>query len=262
MVYRTDYHIHTNYSDGTAVFEDYLEYARKEGLREIGFSDHLTLTEKQQPWSMNPDLINDYCDKILKLKANNTDIIIRLGLEVDFLPGKEEEIERITKELPLDYLIGSVHYMGEGSVDLGPEFYKEKDIDRLYESYFDLVSEAAETSLFDIMGHPDLVRIFRYFPANNPEQLYRTLAINLKKSDVAIELNTNGMNKPLSNFYPDPNYLHLFREEGVPLCVNSDSHCPEDTAQYFNEAYTSVIKAGYSDMAIFDKRVRKMVPLI
>ena len=261
MIYRTDYHIHTIYSDGMGNFEDYLGYARKEGISEIGFSDHLTLTDTQQKWSMNPDLLNEYCDKILELGNKNSNIIIRIGLEVDYFPEKEEEIERVTEKLPLDYLIGSVHYMDNGSVDLGPGFYKKKDIDKLYESYFDLVSRAAETKLFDIMGHPDLVRIFRYFPAKNPEQLYRALARNLKKSDVAIEINTNGMNKPLLDFYPDPAYLHIFSEEGVPVCVNSDSHRPTDTAQYFNEAYTLVVNAGYKEMATFEKKKRKMVSI-
>lgn len=261
MIYRTDYHIHTIYSDGEGVFEDYLGHALKKGINEIGFSDHLTLTETQQKWSIIPGLLNEYCDKILDLKNKNRNIIIRIGLEVDFLPGKEEEIARVTEKLPLDYLIGSVHYMNNGSVDLGPEFYEKKDLDKLYESYFELVSRAAETGLFDIMGHPDLVRIFRYFPANNPEQLYRLLAQNFKKSDVAIEINTNGMNKPLSDFYPDPAYLHIFSEEGVPVCVNSDSHRPVDTAQYFDDAYALVKKAGYKEMATFEKRKRKMVSI-
>ncbi len=256
MIYRTDYHIHTNYSDGKGWPEDYIDWAIETGLSEIGFSDHLTLTDEQQDWSIKLPVLEKYIDRVNNLRETVTDIKVRLGLEVDYFPGKEEEIYKTISGLPLDYVIGSVHYMGNGTVDLGPEYYEGKDIDRLFELYFKLIAQAASTGLFDFMAHIDLVRIFRYYPSVNAEPMYRFLAGELSKSDVAFEINTNGMNKPLKDFYPDRRYLHVFREEGVPVCVNSDAHNPASLGQYFDDAYRLLTLAGFKEMITFENRKR------
>ena len=261
-MYKTDYHLHTHYSDGKGTPEQYIEKAKAIGFSEIGFSDHLTLTDEQQDWSIRLPQLGEYINEISSLKEKENGIIIRLGLEVDYFPEKEKEISEILADLPLDYIIGSVHYMGEGTVDLGPEFYENKDIDKLFEAYFSLISRAAASGLFDFMAHPDLVRIFRYFPSLNAADLYRQLARELKLADVAFEINTNGMNKPLKDFYPDRRYLHIFREEGVPVLVNSDAHKPDRLGQYFEEAYKLLSNAGFEEMVIYNKRRRMTVPIV
>lgn len=261
MIYKTDYHLHTFYSDGKAWPEEYISRALEAGISEIGFSDHLTLTEEQQDWSIKLPLLDEYIKRILELRESADGLIVRLGLEVDYFPGREEEIYSFIETLPLDYVIGSVHFMGDASVDLGPEYYENKDIDRLFEKYFVLVARAASSGLFDFMAHADLVRIFRYYPSHNAEALYRQLAAELKKSGVAFEINTNGMNKPLRDFYPDRRYLHIFREEGVPVLVNSDAHNPGRLGQHFDEAYRLVRAAGFSEMATFAERKMFMRPL-
>jgi len=260
-MYRTDYHIHTLYSDGKGWPEDYIAEAIRFGLSEIGFSDHLTLNGINHEWAMVPERLGDYFDRINKLRISNGNIKIRIGLEVDYFPDREELIHNTISRYPFDYIIGAVHYLGDESVDLGPDFYENRDIDRLFHHYFEMIGRAAASGLFDIMAHADLVRIFRYHPAHNAENLYRMLASSLKKHDVAFEINTNGMNKPLSDFYPDRRYLHIFREEGVPVCVNSDAHNPARMAQYFEEAYQLVISAGFTEMAIFDRRLRTLIPI-
>ncbi|MEE4215032.1 MAG: histidinol-phosphatase HisJ family protein [Bacteroidales bacterium] len=261
MIYKTDYHLHTYYSDGKAWPEEYISKAHEAGLSEIGFSDHLTLTEEQQDWSIKLSELDEYIERVLKLRENEHSLIVRLGLEVDYFPGREEEIAGYIDALPLDYVIGSVHFMGDSSVDLGPEYYENKDIDRIFEKYFKLVARAASSGLFDFMAHPDLVRIFRYYPSHNAEALYRELAVQLKKSGVAFEINTNGMNKPLRDFYPDRRYLHIFREEGVPVLVNSDAHSTERLGQHFEEAYSLLRAAGFTEMVTFAERRKLMRPL-
>ena len=261
MIYRTDYHTHTIYSDGRGRPVDYIPFAVKEGLSEIGFSDHLTLTDKQQDWSINPRLIEKYIEEIEQLKSTTRGISIKIGLEVDYLPGMEREIERITNSYPFDFILGSVHYMGHETVDLGPEYYHDKDPAEFYRRYFNEVIKAAATGLFDIMAHVDLIRIFRFFHPHPADQLYCDLASGIKKTGVAIEVNTNGRNKPLGQFYPDPDYLHHFANAGIPVCVNSDTHRPEGVGQYFDEAYALLLKSGYTGMSVFDRRIRREVPL-
>src|SRR5450759_3981832 len=197
MVYRTDYHMHSCYSDGRSAPEDYIAPAIAAGLSEIGFSEHLTLFKDLEDWNMNPVNISPYINHIENLRNNIKNIIIKTGLEVDFFAGKEEEIRAFLSSLPLDYVIGSVHYLGEKTVDVGPEFYEGKNIDRLFESYFDSVCVAASSGLFDIMGHCDLIRIYGYKPASDQEPHYRKLAKTMKLHNVAFEVNTNGRNLSL-----------------------------------------------------------------
>ncbi|MGD0756920.1 MAG: histidinol-phosphatase [Bacteroidales bacterium] len=260
MIYKTDYHVHSSYSDGRSVPEDYITPAIAAGLSEIGFSEHLTLFKDPEVWNMNPVNISPYISHLETLRNNVKNIKIKIGLEVDFFAGKEEEIYRFLHPLPLDYIIGSVHYLGEKTVDVGPEFYEGKIIDRLFGSYFDSVLAAVASGLFDIIGHCDLIRIYGYKPSADLEPLYRSLAKTMKIHDVAFEVNTNGRNRPLADFYPDRHYLRIFREENVPVCVNSDAHMPLRVAQYFDEAYDLLRYIGFTEMAVFDKRVRKMVP--
>jgi histidinol-phosphatase (PHP family) len=78
--------------------------------------------------------------------------------------------------------------------------------------------------------------------------------------DVAFELNTNGRNRPLNDFYPDRKYLPLFAEHGVPVCVNSDAHFPERIGQFSDEAYELLKRSGYNEMAVFKDRERYMIP--
>ena len=260
MIYRTDYHMHSSYSDGRSVPEDYVAPAIVAGLSEIGFSEHLTLFKDLEDWNMNPVNISPYIDHLETLQKNTRDIKVKIGLEVDFFAGKEEEIRSYLKPLPLDYIIGSVHYLGEKTVDVGPEFYEGKSIDRLFESYFDSVNVAVASEIFDIIGHCDLIRIYGYKPTSDLEPLYRKLAKSMKAHNVTFEVNTNGRNRPLADFYPDRRFLHIFKEENVPVCVNSDAHMPARVGQYFDEAYELLRYIGYTEMAVFDKRTRRMVP--
>jgi histidinol-phosphatase (PHP family) len=260
MVYRTDYHIHSVYSDGRSVPEDYLASALNAGLSEIGFSEHLTLFRDPEDWNMKIVNIDPYIKHIAKLRESTEGLKIKTAFEVDFFPGKEEDIRDFLSPLPLDYIIGSVHYMGEKTVDNGPEFYQGKSIDRLFGSYFEMVLSAISSEIFDIIGHCDLIRIFGYKPTFDPEPYYIKLAASMKKHNVVFEVNTNGRNRPIADFYPDRKYLYIFREAHVPVCVNSDAHMPGRVGQYFDEAYELLRYVGFTEMAVFDKRERKMVP--
>lgn len=262
MIYRTDYHIHTTFSDGKATPEEYLPAATAAGLSEIGFSEHLSLFKENQEWCMDPSDVPAYIEYIGKLKRKTEGLIIRTGLEIDYIPGKEKEIGSFLRPFDFDYRIGSVHYLGEKTVDLGPEFYEGKNIDLLFESYFDMVIHAVSSGLFDIIGHCDLVRIYGSKMSVDPSPLYRKLARSMKKHNVAFELNTNGRNRPLADFYPDRRFLHIFREEKVAVCVNSDAHMPSRVGQYFDEAYELLRTAGFKKMVAFDGKKRKMKPLI
>ena len=128
-----------------------------------------------EEWNMDKAAISHYISHLEYLRNSEKSIKIKIGLEVDFFSGKENEIRNYLHGLPLDYIIGSVHYLGEKSVDGSTELYKENNIDRIFKSYFNSVSAAASSGLFDIIGHCDLIRIFGYKPSSDQEYLYRYL---------------------------------------------------------------------------------------
>jgi histidinol-phosphatase (PHP family) len=260
MVYKTDYHVHTTYSDGKLPPEEYLEAAIGAGLSEIGFSDHLNLVIEGQEWCMDVSKTPQYLTHIRKVAALSDRVAVRTGFEVDYFPGKEDLIHSFLSPLSLDYVIGSVHYMGDTTVDSSPEFFEGKKCDEVFRDYFELLFQAVESGLFDILGHPDLVRIFGHKPSFSLEPFYEKLASKLSRHDLAFEVNTNGRNRKLGEFYPDYRYLHLFRKHNVPVCVNSDAHMPERVGQHFDEAYSLLKSAGYTEMCVFSKRERYMIP--
>jgi histidinol-phosphatase (PHP family) len=260
MIYKTDYHIHTTYSDGREGPEACIAAAIKNGLSEIGFSDHITPQDRKQKWGMDHGLLPKYVENILCLKKQHPKIGIRLGIELDYIPGKEKLTESIINGFPFDYIIGAVHYIGKETVEVGPQFFLGKDIYLIYEKYFNLVCEAASTGFYDIMGHPDYITMQRLKPDSDITHLYSMMASAFEIHDVAFELNTNGRNKPLHDFYPDRKYLPLFAEHGVPVCVNSDAHYPERIGQFSDEAYELLRLSGYTEMAVFKDRERFMIP--
>lgn len=260
MIYKTDYHIHSSFSDGKSAPGEYIAAALEAGFNEIGFSDHFNLLRQEHEPTMGQLEAIKYLDHINKLKSSVGDINVRTGIEVDYFPGKEDEIRTILSEIDVDYVIGSVHYLDGGGVDESPDYYRGRERDRLFKAYFDVIASAASSGLFDFIAHLDLIRIYGCLATDDEEPLYRNLAKILKENDVAFEVNTNGRNKPLGDFYPDRRFLHIFREENVPVCVNSDAHMPSRVGQYFEEAYHLVKLAGYNEMAVFEKRKRRLIP--
>jgi len=113
MLYITDYHIHTNYSDGTAEPEEYISTAIKKGFKEIGFSEHLNLFRTDLTWCIDMQKVPDYISHISSLKNQLDNIKIKTGFEIDYYPGKEKEINDIISSLNIDYAIGSIHFIGE-----------------------------------------------------------------------------------------------------------------------------------------------------
>ena len=261
MIYRTDYHVHTTYGDGKSAPEDYIAPAIAAGLKEIGFSEHLSLFDGKEEWAMDSTGVEKYLRHITDLRDSHNEIKIKIGFEVDFFSGQEENLSKILPFLNVDYLIGAVHYIGDVSANFfDPEFYKGKNYNKLFETYFEMVIEAVSSELFDIIAHCDIIRMFGYKITFNPEPLYQKLASTMKKHNVAFEVNTNGRNRPLADFFPDRKFLHIFRNENVPVCVNSDAHMPHRVGQYFDEAYDLLRHAGFSEMAVFENRERKMIP--
>ena len=264
-----DYHIHTvRCGHASGSLEEYLKSAQKLGLREVGFSDHLPLyflpkDKREDGLAMDESEVEAYFEDIRQARIAFPDLTVKLGIEADYIPGQEDQLSAVLKELPLDYVLGSVHYIDGWGFD-NPDYideYGNRDIDRLYRRYFELLKEAALSGIFDILAHPDLVKKFCYFPAGDMTEIYEDTVQAIKKSNVCIEVNTAGLRVPAREIYPAEGFLRLCCQYGVPVTLGSDAHKPEQVGQNFIEAVSLLKKVGYRETVIFNERQREIVSL-
>lgn len=251
----TDYHMHTTFSDGRNSHQKMVAGAIKAGLQEIGFSDHICLNNPD--WSAKISDVPKMYEAISKLREEST-ISIKFGLEVDWLAGREKEIVKVLDGNPeLDYVIGSVHYINDWIFDDDSyrfDEYQKWDIEELYKVYFNLVQKAAQSKLFDIIGHPDLIKKFNFRPKGDVSDCLKETAKVFKASGVCVDINTSGLDLPCQEIYPSRELLEFCFAEGVPITFGSDAHSFDKIASHFDEAIKFVKEVGYRKYATFSKR--------
>lgn len=264
MTYWPDYHIHTSRcGHATGEMIKYVEQAIKLGIKEIGFADHIPMywiDEKQRDPSlaMREEQLPEYVAQVLRLREDYSEITIRLGLEVDYIPGCEDKAGLLIDAYPFDYVLGSVHYIDGWGFD-NPAYleqYRHININDLFHRYFTQLQAAARSGLFDIMAHPDLVKKFNYRPAENLQQLYNDTARVLKEAGVCLEVNTAGLRAPVNEIYPAPDFLAACCQYGVPVTLGSDAHAPGQVGYRFDLGRDMLIQVGYTGLATFNQRKR------
>ena len=257
---RLDYHMHSTYSDGRRSLGEYVAEAEKKKIDEIGFSDHIYLEKRQ--WSMDHANLPKYVEDIRALGSKHL-IFIKTGLEVDFIHGQMDSLMCLIKQWNPDYLIGSVHHIGYWLLDSEREIdeWKKREVDQVYTQYFDLVQVMANTQLFDIVGHLDLVKKFGHRPKTDLTDLMLRTVEKIGKSGMCIEINTSGLRKPCHEIYPSEKLLKMCFDNGIPISFGSDAHSPEDVGNGFDQAVALVKRVGYEEITRFTQRKRDSVSL-
>ncbi len=258
MLPKVDYHMHTPLC-GHAVGEpaDYVQQALQVGLEEIGFSDHAPLVSHEDArYTMNYGQLPVYHDMIEKVQKKFKKFSIKLGLEADFIPGFEKETKKLLAGYPYDFVIGSVHFIDRWAFDDPEEKIKwrDKDINTVYRDYYKLLRQSAESGLFDIMGHADLVKKFGHRASEDLTLEVERTAEVFKKSGVTVEINTSGLRKPVNEIYPSLGVLKIYRGHDVPITFSSDSHDPKDVGRDYDKARALALEAGYKEYSVFKQR--------
>ncbi len=260
-----DYHIHTPFcGHAGGRIEEYVLAARKRGLPEMGFADHLPLFHIQdRTLTMSEEDLPVYVDKVHELQRQHPDFTIRLGIEADYITTHLGQLAAALARYRFDYVYGSVHFIGGWGIDQSRfKFeFERRDINEVYEKYFQLVMDAARTGLFDIMTHLDVVKKYGHRPTVDMQPLYHEVGAALAKSNVAIELNSSGLRKPVGEIYPSLEILKIMREHGVPITFGSDAHKPPQVSQDFDQLLAHARAAGYEDYVGFSGRERIPRPL-
>ncbi len=254
---KIDLHNHTqrcNHAVGTE--EEYILSAIKSGTKIFGFSDHAPM-DFDPKYRMSFEQMPEYERKIRSLKKEfKSQITILLGYEVDYLPG---HMDRRVLEADVDYLIGSVHFLDKWGFD-NPEFikeYEEKDIDEVWKTYFEAVSQMAQSGLFDIVGHIDLIKVFKFLPTKNIMEFAEPALQKIKEANMTIEINTAGYRKPCAEPYPSKQILSRAYELGIDITFGSDAHAPQQVGLYTQEAESLAKEAGYEECVYFENRQKK-----
>jgi histidinol-phosphatase (PHP family) len=245
-----DYHMHTplcHHAVGEPV--EYAARALELGLKEIGFSDHGPMDRDDfDDWRMSFSDLDDYVGKVKLAQAQFPKLKVKLGLEVDYLPGWEAWIRQLAARHPWDYFIGSVHYVSE-SWDLdNPKKlseWKKRDPFEVWTAYFDRLTMAAESQLFDVIGHADLCKKFCFVPTQDCTHLYERFLRAAAANDVAIEINSSGLRKDCREMYPSPQIVQMAADLNVPLTFGSDAHAPGEVGMDFTQAIQLAKDSGY-----------------
>jgi histidinol-phosphatase (PHP family) len=302
----TDYHVHLRPDDlaerprehlSATNAEHYRTVARERGIAELGVSEHVyrfaqALDVWQHPfWRENArDDLDEHCAFV----RERTDL--RLGIEADFIAGREDRTASLLEARDFDYVIGSVHFIplrgagapgaapharGHGHASTGagaadPESFAAVDMEehgvwasglspeRIWQRYFETLGEAAASGLFDVIAHPDLVKVFgagRPRPEGDLRRFYELALAGIAASGVAVEVSTAGLRKRAGEIYPAQAFLQMCLQAGAPVALSSDAHSAAEIGAGYEQALELFERVGVSELCVFERRARRLVPI-
>jgi len=272
----TDLHVHLRPdADGTpaseyftaANAERYREAATERGIGELGVSEHVhRFAAALEVWD-HPfwrEQATDDLDAYCAFVREETDL--RLGIEADFVPGCEERMANLLDARDWDYVIGSVHFLRDRSVDMPGEWgvWRSDSPEKIWARYFETLGEAARTGVYDVLAHPDLVKVWgpqSPTPEGDLRRFYERAMAGIADSDVAIEVSTAGLRKPVAEIYPAAPFLEMCLEAGRPVALSSDAHLPEQLGYEYERAVEWLEGLGVTELAAFERRERRMEPI-
>jgi histidinol-phosphatase (PHP family) len=272
----TDYHVHLRPDDPGATpdryftdenVERYLDAAKQAGVDELGVSEHVYRFRQALDISRHPfweqqatDDLDSYCEFVRTTP-------LRLGIEADFIAGAEDRVANLLERRDFDYVVGSVHQLDGGRMvdHAGWDVWEgESDADRVWERYFGLLAEAARSGLFDILGHPDLVKMWgaeRPWPERDPRFHYEPAVEAIAEAGIAVEVSTAGLRKPVGEMYPSPELCEMCVDAGAAFAISSDAHAPEQVGYEYRRATDMLRELGIGEICVFEGRRRRLEPL-
>jgi histidinol-phosphatase (PHP family) len=271
----TDYHLHLRPDDLEATAADhfteenvgrYLAAAEEHGIAELGVSEHVyRFSQALEVWDhpfwreQAVDDLDDYADFVRTTP-------LRLGIEADFISGTEDRMANLLGERDFDYVVGSVHFLGPHAVDHeGYDVWEaDGDPDRVWGRYFETLAEAARSGLFDILAHPDLVKVWgrgRPLPDRDPRFYYEPAVEAIAESGIAVEVSTAGLRKPAGELYPSRAFAEMCVEAGAEFALSSDAHAPEHVGYGYDAAMEFLDGLGVETICLFERRTRRSEPI-
>lgn len=264
-----DYHMHlerAGISHANAM--RFLDRALAHGISEIAFTEHAYNFRECAPMLNRPVYVaehghgfrlDDYVSLVESMKAEG--LPVKLGIEFDYIDETIEDVAKFLEEgHPWDLVIGSVHWIGEWGFDLDPGSWGKVDVGWAYAMYFERACSAAKSGVFDVLGHPDVIKVFGARLPTGPETCVRyeeycdALASAASATGTCLEVSSAGLRRSASEPYPAMALLKRAHEQGVGITLASDAHEPEEVGSHYDELVEWVRTAGYSNVNVFDGR--------
>ena len=275
----TDYHVHLRPDDVDATpaeryltaanAERYRATAAERGIEELGVAEHVyRFTQALEVWQHElwrhsaRDDLDAYCAFV----REETDL--KLGIEADFIPGREDRMAELLAGRDFDYVVGSIHFVGDGALDydLYDIWSAASSPEKVWRTYFEWLGQAAASGMFDILAHPDLVKYWgpaqRPRPEGDLRRFYERAMEGIAESGIAVEVSTAGLRKPVGELYPARALLEMVVEAGNPIALSSDAHAPEDLGRDYDQALAAArASSASSELAVFERRERRLEPI-
>ncbi len=245
----------------------YVDRAAALGVDEIAFTEHDYRFSALVGWHASPFWnaeatadVDAYCEAVGD--AQKAGLPVLLGIEADWLPDRVDDMRAFLAAHPFDVVLGSVHWVGEMSVDdPGDPPVGAHTAEEVWDGYLDQLIAAAGSGLFDVLAHPDLPKVFGDRMPQSLEHRFDDVIAAIARAGVAIECSSAGFRKPVGELYPSPALLARFREAGVPVTLASDAHRPADVAAGFSTAVAALRGAGYEHLTRFRGREPQPTPI-
>jgi histidinol-phosphatase (PHP family) len=275
----TDYHVHLRPDEPGTTAERYFtaanaqryrEAAAERGISELGVAEHVYRFEQALAVWRHPywtDNAHDDLDAYCAFVREETDL--KLGIEADFIPGREERMRDLLEAREWDYVVGSIHFLGDGAIDYAKYdvWTSGRDADEVWSTYFRWLGELAATQMFDILAHPDLVKIWgpadpqRPWPEKDLRFYYDLAMEQIAESGIAVEVSTAGLRKPVGDIYPDRAFLEMVADAGNPVALSSDAHTPDILGHEYERAVELLADVGITELAVFEGRQVRREPI-
>src|SRR3954453_23959466 len=273
----TDYHLHLRPDEEGSSFERYftaenveryLEAAGAAGIEELGVSEHVYRFRQALDLWQPPLWVENAVDDLDAYREFVRGTPLRLGIECDYIPGAEERVEALLGGRDFDYVVGSVHFIGEGDAAVDHEGFdvwgRERDAEEIWCRYFEMVADAARCGLYDILAHPDLVKVWgrsRPLPDRDLRAFYEPAVEAIAGSGIAVEISTAGLRKPVGELSPSRQFAEMCVEAGASFALSSDAHLPEQVGFEYERAIEFLDQLGVGEICVFEQRQRSLAPL-
>jgi len=253
-------------SDGAGRLEAHCREAAAAGFRHVCVTNHAEILGPDGCWMAELSEMRDrflaQCEAVAACRPLFPELNVLSGIELEFRPEWTDAFDRLTEEIPFDFVLGSVHQVDGFNVSGGPgreAYFAGRSQEEAYSRYFDELLEMLEWGRFDVVSHFDLVKRFghAHYGGYEPEDYREAIEAALGRMadrGIGIEVNTSGVRRPGVPF-PERRILEWAREAAVPtLTIGTDSHEPDRFGRGLAEGIDLAAAAGWEELTVYEKR--------
>lgn len=256
-----DCHVHSHHSvDGSRRLEDYCRAAVAAGLTGITFTEHYDLNPAAE--GFNHLHFARYAQEVEAVRQKFAGRLeIGLGLELGEPHLYHEAIGTFLLGKKVDFLLGSVHWVGEKALHL--DYGRDCSGEEAYQKYFEEVLRAVQAGNFHVLAHLDLLK--RYLSRKCPldvERFREIITAILQEAlsrGIGLEVNTSGIRQGLGDTLPGLTILRWYRDLGGEIVtLGSDAHRPEDVGADLSTGLDILSAAGFTRAGYYQNGQARM----